>query len=174
MDAVEGSGQSQVRPLLRVVAVGSPNGDDRVGWEVVERLRQELALAGVQTMVLRDPVSLVHHLEGCAGVILVDACRSGAEAGTIFRLTWPACELDTTGGPSTHGFGVAGALALAEALGRLPPQVVLLGVEAQACEPSGDLSAPVRGALPELCRQVLAEVRRYEARPAPGMEGTEV
>jgi hydrogenase maturation protease len=157
-----------------VLAVGSPHGDDRVGWEVVERLRQELALVGVQTRVLHDPLSLVEHLEGAAGIVLVDACRSGAEAGSLFRLAWPARGLDTAGGPSTHGFGVASALALAEALGRLPRQVVLLGVEAQACEPGEDLSPPVRQALPELCRRVLAEVRRLAERSASGTEGSEV
>jgi hydrogenase maturation protease len=151
------------------VALGSPHGDDRAGWEVVERVRREdLSL---DTVVLHDPVGLLDCLEGCACVVLVDACRSGAEPGTIRRFTWPAPELDRQGGPSTHGLGVVGALALAEALGRLPPRVVLFGVEAAACEAGAALSTAVRGALPELCRQVLAEARGQAAEPATGPVG---
>jgi hydrogenase maturation protease len=140
----------------RVLAVGSPHGDDRVGWEVVERLRR--LAPGVDAVVLHDPVSVVHHLDGCACLVVVDASHSGAPPGTVRRLAWPEAFLEREDGVSTHGFGVGSALALAETLGRLPPRVVLLGVEVQACEPGAEISAPVRAALPALCRKVRAEV----------------
>jgi hydrogenase maturation protease len=141
----------------RVLAVGSPHGDDRAGWEVVGRLRREVP--GVDAAAIRDPVSVLHHLAGCTGLVVVDACRSGAPPGTVRRLAWPDAGLDGRGGHSTHGLGLAGALDLAAVLGRLPPRVILFGVEAQGCEPGAEISPPVRAALPGLYRRVLAEVR---------------
>jgi hydrogenase maturation protease len=149
----------------RVLAVGSPHGDDRAGWEVVERLRREVP--GLYAVKLHDPVSLLYQLAGCGCLVLIDACRSGAEPGTVRRLTWPAPFLERREGASTHVLGLANALALAEALGRLPPRVVLLCVEAGPCEPGGALSPAVRGALPELCRQVMAEVDRTSEGTVP-------
>jgi hydrogenase maturation protease len=137
--------------------VGSPHGDDRAGWEVVERLRR--FTPRVDARILYQPSSLIHHLDGCECLVVVDACRSGAKPGTVRRRTWPDPDLEKQDGPSTHGFGIADALALAEVLGRLPPRVVLVGIEVQACEPGGEISPPVRAALPELYQRVLAEIR---------------
>jgi hydrogenase maturation protease len=148
---------------VRLLAAGSPHGDDRIGWEVVERLREE-RLPGVEPVVLAEPLRLLEHLDGCGCLVVVDACRSGAEPGTVVRLAWSEARPATHRAESTHGFGVAEVLALAEALGRLPPRVVLLGVEAQVCGPGAGLSPAVRAALPELRRQVLEEI----CRPAAG------
>src|SRR5262245_42204459 len=110
-DRVEGG-------AVRVLAVGSPHGDDRAGWEVVERLCRERR-PGIEAAVLSEPLRLMEHLDGCGRLVIVDACRSGAEPGKVVRLNWPDGRLANSAGPSTHGFGVATALALAEALGRL-------------------------------------------------------
>jgi hydrogenase maturation protease len=116
-------------------------------------------LAGVEVLTLRDPLDLVD-LTDAQALIVIDACRSGAEPGSVHRLSWQELAPDSPGGASSHGFGVAGALTLVAALGRPLPDMVLFGVEVKACEPGAELSEPVKQALPELARQVLAEVRR--------------
>jgi hydrogenase maturation protease len=145
----------------KILAAGSWHGDDRAGWKIVGRLRPDLP-PGVEALALADPLELLEHLEGCTHLVLVDACRTGAQPGTIIRLSWPDSELNSAAGSSTHGFGVAAALALAAALGRLPAKVVLLGLEVQDCGPGLALSGPVRAALPKLCQQVLREVQHQE------------
>jgi hydrogenase maturation protease len=139
---------------VRVVALGSPHGDDRAGWEVAERLRQQRP-PGVEVAIVTEPLRLVEQLGGCACLVVVDACRSGGVPGTVVRLCWPDDRLAGGARASTHGFGVADALALANALGRLPPRVVLIGIDVGDCEPGAELSAAVQAALPELHRQVL-------------------
>jgi hydrogenase maturation protease len=156
---------------MRILALGSPHGDDRVGWEVVERLRQE-QVPGIALAALHEPIGLFDHLGDCEALLLIDACRSGAPPGTIIRMDWPGSILKGQKGISTHGFGLASALALAQALGRLPPRVVLIGAEVQTCDPGAEISAPVRRALPELYRQVLAEIKRLQRERAPRAEGT--
>jgi hydrogenase maturation protease len=141
----------------RIVTVGSPHGDDRIGWELARRLREEHPL--VDVVALSQPLDLLHHLTGAARLVVVDACRSGAPPGTIHRFTWPDARLHAHPGSSTHGFGIALALDLALALGQPLPEIVLLGIEVEACEPGDEISPSVEAALPELCERALAEIR---------------
>ncbi|MGE5757027.1 MAG: hydrogenase maturation protease [Planctomycetaceae bacterium] len=148
-----------MRSIIRVVGVGSPHGDDQVGWRLAEGLADETG-SGLEAVVIADPIDLLVHLDGCESLIVLDACRTGRPPGTVTCLTWPDGGLETTGGRSTHGYGVASALALAHALGRLPPSVILFAVEAGVCEPAAELSPEVRRSLPEVRRQLQALLRR--------------
>jgi hydrogenase maturation protease len=146
-------------PCVSIVGVGSPHGDDQIGWRVIERLQRK-PLPGILAAAVSEAVRVLDHLEGCTTLVLVDACRSGARAGTIHRLVWPDPRLQGQDNVSTHGYGVMQALELGAAVDRLPLHVVLIGVEAQACSATDQMSLPVQRALPKLYRQVLAEVRR--------------
>jgi hypothetical protein len=52
----------------------------------------------------------------------------------------------------------AAALALAAALGLLPPRVVIYGLEAASREPGAELSADVAAAIPEAVRRIEEEL----------------
>jgi hydrogenase maturation protease len=138
---------------------------------VVERLRRE-PLPGVEAEAVGRPIDVLNSLDGCRVLVLVDACRTGAMPGTVQRFRWPDGRLQTGGGASTHGFGLADVLVLANNLGRLPPRVTVLGMEAGTCEPGGEVSSLVEAGLAELYRQVLAEVGDAQARPG-GLCGCE-
>ncbi len=140
----------------RVLGVGSPHGDDAVGWHVVEMLRRRPGLSAQLATV--EPPQLLDHLRGCRRLIVIDACRGNQPPGTVLRLTWPAGLLPSRRRPSSHGLEVGDALALAETLGWLPPQVVVFAVEVSRCEPGEELTPEVRQALPDLERQVLQEL----------------
>jgi hydrogenase maturation protease len=140
----------------RVLGVGSQHGDDAAGWRVVEMLRRRPGLSAQLAVI--EPPQLLDHLAGCRRLILVDACRAGRPPGTVIRLQWPDPLLRSQRHRSSHGLAVGDALALAEALGWLPPQVLLWGVEMASCQPAGDLSPEVARALPELERQILQEL----------------
>jgi hydrogenase maturation protease len=146
-----------VGEVSRIVTVGSPHGDDRVGWELARRLAAEHP--PVDVLTLSQPLDLLHHLAGVARLVVVDACRSGARPGTIHRFTWPDARLDAHSGSSTHGFGIAAVLDLAQSLGQSLPEIVLLGIEVETCGPGDEISPAVEAAMPELCERVLAEAR---------------
>jgi hydrogenase maturation protease len=143
--------------MVRVIGVGSFQGDDQAGWKVVEMVRRDLP-PGVEAIAIAEPSRLLDYLEGCRKVVVIDSSRSGQPLGTISRLVWPDTALKAFVGETTHGLDVAGVLALAERLARLPPNLVLFGIEGQADKPADQMSDAVRQALPELCRRVLAEV----------------
>src|SRR5208282_6898835 len=61
----------EMRRGVRVVGVGSPHGDDRVGWRLVEDLA-ESAGPGVEAVVVAQPLGLLDYLDGCSALIVVD------------------------------------------------------------------------------------------------------
>lgn len=146
----------------RVLGLGSPHGDDAVGWHVVARLRQHPGLpADVHAL---EPSRLLDHVDDCRRLILVDACQSDQPLGTLVRLQWPAASLRAQRRHSSHALGLGDALALAETLGRLPPCVIFWGVEISRCGPGEELSPAVYRALPQLAHRVLEELGVVPAR----------
>ncbi len=130
-----------------VIGVGNEwRGDDAIGLLVARRLR-DLHLPDVQVIESDgDCTKLMESWKGAEKVILIDAVHSGATPGTIHRVTaqdlpahWLHC--------STHAFGVAEAIALAQALGQLPQQVSLLGIEGSTFAIGAALSEQVAAAL---------------------------
>lgn len=144
--------------LVRIIGVGSPNSDDWLGWEIAERLRDSEALADyrdhyVITLHDRPGAALLEAWRDAGLVILLDAVRSGAEPGTVHRL-----DVEQLSRPrptsSTHGFGVAEAVALAAALEALPETLLFYGIEADPANAELGLSPAVHAALPELVEEI--------------------
>ncbi|MEJ2480957.1 MAG: hydrogenase maturation protease [Acidihalobacter sp.] len=118
---------------LSVLGIGSPFGADRIGWEVVEALgarhpqsryaRGELRIGSCD----RPGVGLLEQLRDCEEVWIVDAL----EGGRAGRLRWLVPEelAQTRERFSTHGAGVAEALALGAALNEPLPAISLLAIE---------------------------------------------
>jgi hydrogenase maturation protease len=138
-----------------VVGLGSPHGEDCVGWEVVSGLaanRKE-----VDVLLLREPTELLENLASRDRLWVIDACRSGAPPGTIHRLTWPDERIGQRRGVSSHGVSLEAVLQLAEKLGRLPDDVTLFLVEIGDAAPGSELGANVRRSIAELRHELLAE-----------------
>jgi hydrogenase maturation protease len=132
-------------------------GDDAVGPLIADRLRA----AGATLLDCNDePTRLLDAWDGLELVVIVDAVRSGAAAGTVHRI-------DAGDGPlprelglaSTHAFSIADTLELGRALGRAPRRVVVVGVEGAAFDMGDPLTPAVAAALPKVADAVLAELR---------------
>jgi hydrogenase maturation protease len=132
----------------RIVGLGSWNGDDAVGFAVIDEVR---ALGG-QGERIGDPTALVDLLDG-GRVVLVDAVLGG-EVGALIVV--PRARLATAGAVSTHAVGVTQAVELAEALGGDASGLVLLGVgvEARGGVAMG-LSPAVAAAVPAAARRAM-------------------
>lgn len=140
---------------ILILGVGSPFGADRLGWQAVEALQQHDLASRFPGLTLRyeqsdRPGSRLLTLLGEAdAALIIDAMRSGAPAGTVRRFAYD--DLGTQSAlMSSHGFGVAEALTLGGALGALPDEVVVIGIE------MGEGEAGLAG---ESVRTVLALVR---------------
>ncbi|MGZ8715982.1 MAG: hydrogenase maturation protease [Gaiellaceae bacterium] len=145
---------------MRIVCVGNRwRSDDAAGLEVAGRLRGTLP-AGVELSEREgEPTALIDAWEGADALWLVDAVSSGAEAGTVHRLD--ASERELPAGlfrGSTHHVGLAEAVELARALGRLPRRTVVYGVEGGSFEVGDELTPAVAAAVGRVAEAVREEV----------------
>ena len=118
---------------VRIIGIGSPLGDDQIGWRLVDFLRNYKSLqtpvCEISLFALDRPgVQLIEQLLGADIVVLIDAIKSGAAPGTLYRVA-NIGDLEKDLLVSSHGFGVAAALELAAALDVLPEKLLLYGVE---------------------------------------------
>lgn len=141
---------------MKVICVGNPyRRDDGVGLVVLRELGGAAGIDAVEAT--GDAASLLNLWADEAEVVLVDAITAGAQPGTVHELR---CQDGrwTTPPPrapaSTHGLGVAEAIELGRAIGRLPREVTLLGVEAGDCGHGEGLSDPVAAAVPQVVRRI--------------------
>lgn len=145
---------------LCVIGIGSPHGDDQVGWRAAEWLSgMGLPLSGCT--VLTSAVGLEAILAALAAaeaVIFIDAVRSGAQPGTLHRFTLMDLPAPAAKGLSSHALDPAQALDLTEALYGRRPACIIYGAEAACTEPGAPFSAAVEAALPELVRRVMSEL----------------
>jgi len=113
---------------VKVIGIGTRNGDDAAGLDVVGALAARPLPLPVGLVCVERP--LPDLLDACADAdvaVVVDAARGVAPPGCARRIARE--ELAGAAATSSHGFGVARALALAEALGRAPARVELIATE---------------------------------------------
>jgi len=147
-----------------ILGIGSPHGDDRVGWLAIEALDETLpaaerAAAGVTTLALDRPgLALLAHLHGAQRAVLIDALAGDDEAGTV--AVADAAQLrGAAGGLSTHDAGVAEALAMGEALGLLPPELTVVGIAVGSCLPGTASGAAASVAAGRVARRLARWLR---------------
>jgi hydrogenase maturation protease len=155
--------------MMHICVIGIGNrwaGDDGVGPEIIEQLRQEpdLETARINLLTMQQPgLALLDIMEGCDVLMIVDAILGNTKPGTIHRLVWQPDVLESRGieRASSHGFGVREVLNLALSLGRLPPRIILWGIEIASTQPGAGLSPPVTAALPEIISCLRQELESY-------------
>jgi len=117
---------------VTVIGLGSPFGDDRVGWEVAERLAASARVTklGAAVTLCRAPGGeLPRLLARAEAAILVDAVRAGGLRGTVYRLWRPDPAVLAEAQVSSHGLSVRSAVELLQALGEGPQAWLLYGID---------------------------------------------
>ncbi len=140
---------------VRVAGLGSEwAGDDAVGLVVAQRLREK-NIPGVEIMIRETPDwEMFEKMEDDDLLIFIDACDSGAEAGTIYQLRPDEIAGRGVRHCSSHGLGLAHWLSMAEALGISRGRVVIVAVEIEGMEMGASLSKPVEDAIPRLLEKI--------------------
>ncbi len=149
---------------IAIIALGNRfRGDDGVAIEIAEGLGP-LPPGCTLSKNPGDALALLDTWEDAALAIVLDAAMSGAPPGTIHHFgSGREAIPKNLGRCSSHGFGLAEAIALAEALGRLPSRLSIYAVEAGQFEPGAGLSAEISAAAGKVVRQVREELRQYGA-----------
>jgi hydrogenase maturation protease len=149
------------RPRILVVGIGNDDrGDDAIGLAIARRIRA-LRPGGV-TVEERsgDMVALLDLWHGADTVYLIDAVRSASAPGTVVRFDALAGDLPNIFAPhiSSHGVGVADAVALAGALDRLPAKLIVYGIEGRLFDAGSALSPEVAAIVDRTAQRIIEEL----------------
>jgi hydrogenase maturation protease len=153
---------------VKVIAVGNTFcGDDGVGAAVLAKLGATLpadAAGPVELVDLgADALALIDQLEPGRRCVVIDAARMGLTPGEVAVFRPDEVHLRIRGdGLSLHGLGLAEAFRLAEWLGRMPDDVLVIGIEPAQVAPGSGLSDAVAAAVPRVVDLIQAEVLRHE------------
>ena len=171
MNAVANTNVGPTSVLLTdcVVGIGSFHGDDRAGWEVIDRLRSRLE--GCPRLAFHKaavPHDVLDWLDPQLGVHVVDACGAdvpgvqrlqvhGQEPGQLVLSSMPShgrasgtqvmCDpaeeilqkFAALRSRSTHQFDLLTTLELASAIGRLPASLTLWTIAIDSAQPNAEI-----------------------------------
>ena len=170
------SAADPARRADRVSLIGLGNrlrGDDAigpiVGERVLERLRRLDARRARQRLALHcgalDALAIVDAWGDARTAIVIDAARSGAAPGTLHRFEVPGAPRDgatplpgALARASSHGLGLAEAISLGRALGRLPFRLVCHAIEARAFEHASGVSKELEAAIETAVARIADEI----------------
>ncbi|UGS37009.1 hydrogenase maturation protease [Capillimicrobium parvum] len=172
----------EVEPLarLRVLVAGIGNvflADDGFGVALAQRLAGATLPPGVEVVDygIRG-MDLAYAMgDGWDAVVLLDAVPRGEPPGTL-SIIEPRIEEAEDAALDAHGMDPVSVLALARTLGATPARTLVVGCEplvrmtGDEDELVGELSAPVRAALPaaeELVRSLLADLTAQREELSP-------
>ena len=102
-------------------------------------------------------------------MIVVDAVVSGGRPGAIYRFDAHSggAPVQLSRSPSSHGWGVAEALALGQLFQELPPYLIIYGIEGQNFGPGQEVSQEVEAAIPEAAGCIRREIQAWLGREPP-------
>lgn len=161
------------KPTLIACCGNRLRGDDALGLRVFDALTRRRALAaagrprlslglaaGIHLRALDDGgFALLDAFDGYAEIVIVDALHMPGTVGDLVLLDASRHPLPSAlRSASTHALGVAGAVELGRALGRLPDRVIVLGVIGQRFEVGAPMGAAVKAAIPRVMARLQAEL----------------
>ncbi|HZO60098.1 MAG TPA: hydrogenase maturation protease [Solirubrobacterales bacterium] len=146
-----------------VIGIGNSwAGDDAAGVLVARALRGNLPEGVALVEHEGEPTALIDAWAGKKLAVVVDATRGGTPPGTLRCFDASSAPLPAAyAGASTHAFTLAQAIELARGVGRLPPRLLVLGIEGAVFEAGAEPLPAVAGAIEPAARKVVDLVRTY-------------
>ncbi|MEZ6133483.1 MAG: hydrogenase maturation protease [Pirellulaceae bacterium] len=144
-----------------VIGIGSPHGDDRAGWEVIDHLENRVSKPTERPLLLYKaavPHDILDWLHRDVQLHIIDACSSvdrsvarfeivqdessglQVRSTTATSVSQASIVLKYLRSNSSHQFDLLSTLQLAAVLGSLPPRIVLWTIPMITTEKTADLS----------------------------------
>lgn len=156
--------------MLTVIGCGNLNrSDDGVGVVVARSLMESLARQPRTDVRVFDAgtggMDVMFQARGSRKLIIVDASRSGAEAGAIFEVPGEALEQEREASYSLHDFRWDHALTAGRKIFReqFPRDVTVFLIEAGSLELGFELTPAVRAAASRVIADVQTAIEAYGA-----------
>ena len=159
-------------PLSVVIGCGNLNrSDDAAGVLAIHRLRQAFGSRLHPDVRLFDAgtggMEVMFQARGAARLVIVDACRSGSQAGAVFRL--PGSEINAAHAPaySLHSFRWDHAVYAGRRIfgAAFPADLTVYLIEAECLALGTELSAAVSRAVDQVCAQITHSIQGWCGEP---------
>ena len=151
---------SSIDMRVLILGIGNPDrGDDGVGPLVIEYLAGRLPSDVDVRVRTGDVLALIDEWMDFQSVIVIDAAASMGAPGRVHRVDALHETLPTPPLPaSSHAFGLAEVLGLAQALENAPAEVVVYAIEGENFETGAAMTAKVQAAARIVADKVVGEV----------------
>jgi len=146
-DSMTSSVTSNPRTSALVVCIGNELiADDAIGYEIFNILKgmalpdnARIEFSGVGGLALLDLLNGDEKM-----LLVVDAVQFGAPAGTIHCLDWDMLPSFGNSSISVHGIGLKETIDIGKALypERIPPSIILVGIEGRCFNRMRDAMTP--------------------------------
>lgn len=149
---------------IRVLGIGSPFGDDQVGWHVVSRLKQRKKIASPRLYVAacdRPGTQVLALMRSASAVFFIDAVMTGSTPGTLYRLENDEIAGLSTGLLSSHGLGLIEAIELGKALEELPRHMILYGIEIGEISGHFDMTLQIQQTIESVTDSLELEIMKF-------------
>lgn len=156
--------------MIAIIGCGNANRcDDGAGLAVLRLLQAQSAFRDNSQVRLfdagTDGMGVMFAARGCSTLIVIDACQTGAEPGSVYEV--PGVEAETTAphSLSSHDFRWDHALYAGRQIYReaFPSDVVAYLIEARSLALGCELSAEVDAAAQKVAALIEARVRQLDA-----------
>jgi hydrogenase maturation protease len=147
-----------------VIGLGNPiMGDDGLGVVALERLRQRWSPPDSVRLVDGGTwgMNLLPLIEDAERVLFLDAIDAGRPAGDLVELVGEELPRSLRLKLSPHQVDLRDVLALAHLRGRLPKDLIAIGLQPGRIEMASGLSPDVEARLEELLAVVIARLERW-------------
>jgi len=150
----------------KVVILGIGNlllSDEGIGIKTLEELSknfefpEEVELVDGGTLGL----GLLEFVEQATHLLVVDAIEGGGKPGTLYEFKGKDLLPQVAERLSLHEVSFLDILNLAKLRGKIPEEIVILGVEPGSLEMSTNLTEEVKSKIPELITRILAVLKDW-------------
>lgn len=153
---------------IRLVGLGSFQGDDAIAWTLVDQLEPRLRdRAGLELHKIEGSANLLDLCDGDGSLVILDAAVGHGPVGSWLRLIWPDPRIQSLRAVTTHTLGLAAVLHIAESLGTLPETVVIYAISVQDARPLMAISPPLAAEVPALVLAIENELKALVGRASP-------
>jgi len=138
--------------------------DEGIGVHVIKELEKK----GLpQTLEIIDAgtsgLEIIPSIKDTDTLIIIDAIKTDKAPGTVYRLKPEDLPLDPNiKSLSLHQIGVLESLSIVKNLGKLPREVIIIGIEPKEISLGLELSQELKQKIPDIVNIILKEIHSLE------------
>lgn len=153
-------------PNVVVLGIGNAlRTDEGIGSHAIKQLQSltdlpaDIQLLDGGTLGL----DLLHYIDNCRALIVIDAIDAGKPAGTVLRMENEQIPAELVQKLSMHQAGLSDLLGILRLRGQEIPHLILVGIQPASFDWGLELSATVAASLDLLVKTIRAEIARLHA-----------